>query len=122
MMWDTVIPTDRKIGGSNSPDICFRKKKTNTCLLIDIICPADGNIARKQAETLTKYSDLRVEVSRMWQCRILVVPVALRALGTVHEGIARWLDIIPGHLNLQHLQKTVLLGSRWILLKVMSSV
>ena len=51
----------------------------------------------------------------------LVVPVVLGALGTVHAGIARWLDIIPGHHNLQHLQKTVLLGSTRILRKVMSS-
>ena len=55
----------------------------------------------------------------MWHCRTLVVPVVLGALGTVHAGIARWLDIIPGHQNLQLLQKTVLLGSTWILRKVM---
>ena len=39
----------------------------------------------------------------------------------VHTGIARWLDITPGHHNLQHLQKAVLLGSARILRKVMSS-
>ena len=33
MMWDTAIPTARKIG-ANCPDICFRNKKTNTCLLL----------------------------------------------------------------------------------------
>ena len=59
--------------------------------------------------------------SRMWQCRTQVVPVVLGALGTVHAGIAQWLDIIPGHHNLQHLQKAVLLGSARILGKVMSS-
>ena len=58
----------------------------------------------------------------MWQCRTLVVPVALAALGTVDTGIARWLDFIPGHHNLQHLKKTVLLGSSRIIRKVMSSV
>ena len=121
MMWDTAIPTARNIG-ANRPDICFRNKKTNTCLLIDISCPADSNIARKQAEKLTKYSYLRVEVSCMWQCWTLVVPVVFGALGTVHAGIAWWLDIIPGHHNLQHLQKAVLIGFTRILRKVMSSV
>ena len=115
-----TIPTARKIK-ANRPDICLRNRKTNTCLLIDISCPADGNIGKKHAEKLAKYSDLRVEISRMWHCRTLVVPVVLGALGTVHAGIARWLDIIPGHHNLQHLQKTVLLGSTRILRKVMSS-
>ena len=117
MMWDTVILTAKKIV-ANRPDICFRNKKTNTCLLVDISCPTESNIARKQAEKLTKYSDLRVNISCMSQCRTLVVPVVLGALGTVHVGIARWLDIIPGHHNLQHLHKAVLLGSSRILRKV----
>ena len=109
MMWDTTIPTARKIK-ANCPDICLRNKKTNTCLLIYIDCPADGNIGKKHAEKLAKYTDLRVEIRRLWHCRTLVVPVVLGTLGTVHAGIARWLDIIAGHHNLQHLQKTVLLG------------
>ena len=121
MMWNTTIHTARKIG-ANHPDTCFRNKKTNTCLPIDISCPADGNITRKQAEKLTKYSDLLVEVSRMWQCRTLVVLGVLGALGKVHASIAQWLDIIPGHHNLQHLQKAVLLGFSRILREVMSSV
>ena len=50
-----------------------------------------------------------------------VVPVVLGALGTVHAGMARLLEIIQGHHNLQHLQKTVLLGSTQIFCKVMSS-
>ena len=88
VMWDTTIPTAGKIK-ANRPDICLRDKKANTCLLIDISCPADGNVGRKHAEKLAKYGDLRVEVSRMWQCRTQVVPVVLGALGTVHAGIAR---------------------------------
>ena len=120
MIWDTTIPTAGKII-SNRPDTCLRDKKVNTCFLIDIRCPADGNVGRKHAEKLAKYGDLRVYISRMWKCRTHVVPVVLGALGTVHAGIARWLDIIPGHHNLQHLQKAMLLGSVRILRKVMSS-
>ena len=67
----------------------FRNKKTNTCLLIDISFPVAGNILSNQAEKLTKYSDLRVEISRIWQCRTLVVPEVLGALGTGHAGIAQ---------------------------------
>ena len=65
MMQDTAIPTAKKIDANHS-DIYFRRKTTNTCLLIDISCPADGNIARKQAEKLAKYIDLQVKVRRMW--------------------------------------------------------
>ncbi len=118
LMWDNTMSTARKIK-ANRPDICLRNRKTNT-FLIDISCPADSNIGKKHAKKLAKYSDLRVEISRMGHCRTLVV-VVLGALGTAHAGISRWLDIISGHHNLQLVQKTVLLGSTRILLKVMSS-
>ena len=85
VMRDTIIPTARKIK-ANRQDICLRDKKANTCFLINISCPADGNVGRNHAE---KYGDLWVEISNMWQCRTQVVPVVLEALGTVHAGIAR---------------------------------
>ena len=120
MMWDTTIPTAKKIK-ANRPDICIRNKKTNTCLLTDISCPADDNIGKKHTEKLAKYNDLRVEISRMWHCRALVVPVVLGALGTVDAGIA----LVAGHHSRSSqpaaLTKTVLLGSTRILRKVMSS-
>ena len=120
MMWDTTISTAANIK-ANRPDICLRNKKTNTCLLIDISCPANGNIGKKHAEKLAKYRELQEEISGMWHCRTLLVPVVLGVLGTVQADIARWLYIIPGHDHMQHLQKTVLLGSTRILRKVMSS-
>ena len=49
-----------------------------------------------------------MEISLIWHCRTLVVPVVFGALGSVHAGIAGWLDIVPGHHNLQHLQKQCL--------------
>ena len=128
MMWDTAIATAKMIG-VDRPDICFRNKKTNTCLLIDISCTAFGNIAKKQAEKLAKYSDLWVEVSHMWQCRVghwlfqwcwerwaQCTQVYCRVAGTLSQAKSS---------NLQHLQKTVLpnlLESSRILRKVMSSV
>ena len=92
MMWDTTIPTVKNIKANRS-DICLRNKKTNTCLLIYISCPADGNIGRKHAEKLAKYSDLRVEISRMWHCRTLVVSGGLGSFG--HS--ARRYCTVAGH-------------------------
>ncbi len=58
MMLNTTIPTAKTIK-ANRPDICLRNRKTKTCLLIDISCPANGNIGRKHDEKLAKYSDLQ---------------------------------------------------------------
>ena len=94
MMWDTTIPTARKIK-ANHPDICLRNKKTNTCLLIDISYPADGNIGKKHAEKVAKYSDLRVEISCTWHCRTLVVSGGLGSF----EHSARRYCTVAGHYS-----------------------
>jgi hypothetical protein len=44
------------------------------------------------------------------------------ASGTVHTCIAKWLDLIPGCHNLQHLQKAVCLGPVGILRKILSNM
>ena len=95
VMWDTTIPTAGKIK-ANRPDICLRNKKANTCLLIDISCTADGNVGRKHAEKLAKYDVLRVEVSRMWQCRTQVVPV--HGIGSSGHSARRYCKV-AGHYS-----------------------
>ena len=68
MTWDTAIAVAKTVY-ANCPDICFRNKKTNTCLaLISVVLLMACYITRKQAEELGKYSELWTEVSHMWQC------------------------------------------------------
>ena len=107
-------PTDRT-------SVSETRRLTPAFSLTSAVLPMATSVGSMLRTELAKYGYLRVEISRMWQCRTQVVPVVLGALGTVHAGIARWLEIIPGYHNLQHLQKAVLLGSARILRKVMSS-
>jgi hypothetical protein len=60
---------------------------------------------------------LAVEVSCMWKCQTSLVPVVLGAF----SQCTQLLDMIPGHHNLQLLQKHALfLGSVGILHKILS--
>ena len=86
IMWDTAIPTAKTIG-VNRLVICFRNNKTNVCLLIDISCPVNGNIAKKEDDQLTEYSVLKAKVSCMWLYRAMVVRVVWGALSTVKAGM-----------------------------------
>lgn len=55
ILWDYTIFTDRKIEASRSDSIVKNrkeKKQNKTCLLIDMACPADCNIATKGFEKL----------------------------------------------------------------------
>ena len=93
-----------------SPDICFRNRKTNTCLLIDISCPADGNIARKQAEKLTIYSDLQVEVTHIWQCWTLV-PVVF---GSIKHSACRYCAVAEHYSRSSQPEALTTNSASWI--------
>jgi len=41
-------------------------KKEKSCLLIDIVLPVDSNVNTNEAEKLRKYTDVEIELSRMW--------------------------------------------------------
>ena len=57
------------------------------CFIIDI-----GN---KQREKVEKYEDLRRELKRISKCkRVVVVPIAIGALGTLPRDLMNWLGII----------------------------
>ena len=48
------------------PDIVVMEKNTNKCLITGVACPVDNNLILKRNEKLDKYSELRLEIARMW--------------------------------------------------------
>ena len=70
ILWDFSIHTDITIQ-ANKPDITMKDHKEKTCKLIDFTFPIDINISAKEFEKLSKYSDLQIEVERMWQVKHL---------------------------------------------------
>ena len=47
-------------------------KTEKTSLLIYIAIAGDSNVNTKETEELSKYSDMEIEVSRMWEVRTKV--------------------------------------------------
>ena len=47
-------------------DIVVMEKNTKKYLIIDVACPVDNNLILKRNEKLDNYSELRLEIARMW--------------------------------------------------------
>ena len=92
----------------------------HTCLIIDVAIPVCTNIVRKEAENLTKYRELEIELQKCWNLtEIKTVPVVYGTLGTVVISINKYLDMISPHIQFGVIRKTALLGTAHILRNVL---
>ena len=119
ILWNFDIQTDRTIN-ANRPDIVIKDYAERTCLLIDMTCPQDTNVSKKEYKKLSNYKDLQIEVTKMWGLDTTIVPVVIGALGMIKKGTKKHLEKLPGNPSLAELQKITLLGTSHILRKTLS--
>ena len=117
ILWDFSIQTDKVIK-ARRPDIVVVDKVKKVVTIIDIAVPADRNILEKQEEKVTKYQDLRMELTRLWKKKVKVVVGAL-------DSIPRDLKKRLSELDLEDVdcrtpQKAALLGTATILRKALA--
>ena len=83
---------------------------------MDVSVPVCANVIRKEAEKITKYRDLEIEIQKCWNLRkVRTVPIVVGALGTVSEGILQYISLLSPHIEFTTVQKTALLGTAHIL-------
>ena len=78
------------------------------------------NVQSKENEKITKYSGLRVELGKMWNCECVIIPVVIGGLGVISEKFLDYLKMIPAQLSMEMCQKITLLGSEKIMRSVLS--
>jgi len=76
------VQTDRTIP-NNKPDIIIRDNEKGTYMLIDVAISGHRNVIKKEADMILKYEDLTIEIQRMWNTKTKVIPVIIRATGTI---------------------------------------
>ena len=107
LIWDLPVHTDRQIN-ANRPDIIVKDKISKKCFLIDMAVPSDINVPKKELEKLSKYKDLETEIARMWEMKVITVPVIVGALGLIKKGFGEHINKIPGNLSIWPIQKSVI--------------
>ena len=94
-------------------------KQQRKVVLIEVTIPSDSNIRKKEHEELEKYPGLKAEQGKMWGIKVTVVPVVIRALGTVTHKPVEWLQQIPGTTSEVSVQKSTVLGTARILCRTL---
>ena len=118
IIYDQVIMTTRPIG-ANRPDIIVKDKIQKKTYIIDVACPVDTNICKKESEKISKYGGLRVELERMWGADADIIPVIVGGLGALSNNFNNFLAKIPDMPDPFMCQKIGLLGSKRILTDVL---
>jgi len=113
----TVHP-DREVTAIRS-DIIIKKKKDETCTMIDVAIPADRNVVQKEREKKLKYKSLCIEIQRLWNLKFAIVPVIIGATGIVRRSLKKNLETVPGKHSIDSLKKTAILGTSHIIRKVL---
>ena len=118
VVYDQLIMTSRPVG-ANRPDILIKDLGNKKTYIIDVSCPVDINVGKKESEKIAKYGALRVEAERMWSAKAEIIPVIVGGLGAVTKNLGDNLTRIPGNPDLYMCQKISLLGPKKILKDVL---
>ena len=86
---------------------------------IDVAVCGDRNVIKKEAEKILKYKSLIIEIQGMWNMRAKVILVIISVTGTISQLLRQYLNNIPGKHEIKELEKTAILVTAHLLLKVL---
>jgi len=66
---------------------------------------------KREAEKILKCKDLTVEIKRMWNVKVKVIPVIIGATGIVPESLRQYLRNIAAKHAIRELQTAAILGT-----------
>ena len=89
--------------------IFIDKKNHEYQIIIDFAIPYDTRVDNKEVEKIEKYLDLARELKKVWNTKVIVVSLVVRALGTPAKERLKRLKTIGIETKITELQKTVLI-------------
>ena len=85
------------------------------CKIVDFAVPADHRINLKESEKKDKYLDLAREMKKLWNMKVMIVPIVIGALGTITKGLLKGLGDLEIGRRVESIQTTALLRTARIL-------
>ena len=118
ILWDFNIQTDKVIEHRPPYLVCINKQKRE-CHNIKFAIPVDQNIVMKEWEKIDKYQDLRIELQKIWNVKVVVIPIVTGALGTISERIYQYIKQIDISVDIISIQKAANVRTPYILRRVL---
>ena len=81
------------------------------CQIIDFAIPGDQNVAIKEQLKIDKYHDLRIELQKVWNVKVVVIPAVIGTLGTMSKKIHHYIKETDIPADIVSIQKTAILGT-----------
>ena len=76
-------------------------------MLIDVAISGDRNVIKKEAKKILKYKDLTIEIQRMWNVKIKVIPVIIGATGTISKSFTKYMSNIPESMKSRNYREQI---------------
>ena len=81
----------------------------------------DHRINLKESEKKDKYLDLARELKKLWNMKVTIVPIVIRALGTITKGLLKGLEDLEVGGRVETIQTTAMLSTARILRRVLET-
>ena len=88
------------------------------CQIRDFACAYDERVDTKELEKMEHYQHLAWELRKIWNTKLMFVPLMVGALGAAPINLRNYLKKIGIETQITEFQKTVLLHTAWILQEV----
>ena len=85
------------------------------------IVPADHRVKLKESEKRYKYLNLARELKKIWNMKVMVIPIVISVLGTIPKGSLKGLEDLEIRGQVGIIQTAALLRSPRIVRKVLES-
>ena len=93
-----------------------KKKNNRTWKIVNLAVPVDHRIKLKECEKKDKYLDLAWELKKLWNMKVMIIPIVIDAFGTETKGLLKGLEDLEFGRRLETIQTTALLRTariRW---------
>ena len=91
LLWDFDIQVDHLIL-TRQPDLIIINKNKRTYTIVDFAILADHGVKSKESEKKDKYLDLTWELKKLWNMKVMFIPIIIGTLGKVTKELIKELE------------------------------